>query len=216
MDSLVSRLQQQRVPFKVNIPFISLLLCKKVKHLTTETPPLLQSFLLKAQATGLVDAVPLQAVKRFVLARVGDTRLVRAAVTGLLQAVRLKPQQQQREVDGQQPNARLDIHSSTHYLGWAAYYSVVLTYVLVLLRGFAYGAASVVERYAEWLTFDTLEAAVTAELQQQQQQQGAGGSRVSVQKSQLIRLLDGLTKHPDHLLATVMKGIRLPCSLFMI
>ena len=57
---------------------------------------------------------------------------------------------------------------------------------------------------AEWLTFDALEAGVNAQLQQQQQQQQA--SRVSVQKSQLIRLLDGLTKHPDRLLATTMKG----------
>ena len=58
---------------------------------------------------------------------------------------------------------------------------------------------------AEWLTFDALEAGVNAQLQQQQQQQQQA-SRVSVQKSQLIRLLDGLTKHPDRLLATTMKG----------
>ncbi|OEH74983.1 hypothetical protein cyc_00480 [Cyclospora cayetanensis] len=53
---------------------------------------------------------------------------------------------------------------------------------------------------AEWSTFDALEAAVAAGLQQQ-----PGASRVSVQKSQLIRLLDGLTKHPDRLLANTIK-----------
>ncbi|XP_026191846.1 uncharacterized protein LOC34617657 [Cyclospora cayetanensis] len=134
VDSLVLRLQQQRVPFQVNAPLISLLLCKK-------------------------------AVKEFVLARVGNTRLVQATVAALLQAVRLKPQQQllQRGVDTQQPTPRLDIH-------------------------------------CKWSTFDALEAAVAAGLQQQ-----PGASRVSVQKSQLIRLLDGLTKHPDRLLANTIK-----------
>ncbi|CDJ38504.1 hypothetical protein, conserved [Eimeria tenella] len=135
MDSLVSRLQQQRVPFQVNAPFISLLLCKK-------------------------------AVKQFVVARVGDTRLVQATTAALLQAVRLKPQQQ-RGVEEQQTSARLDVH-------------------------------------CKWLTFDALEAAVSTELQLQQQQQQQQ-PRVSVQKPQLIRLLDGLTKHPDRLLATAMK-----------
>ena len=47
------------------------------------------------------------------MARVGDTRLVQATTAALLQAVRLKPhQQQQWAADEPQNNARLDVHCS--------------------------------------------------------------------------------------------------------
>ncbi|KAL8441979.1 hypothetical protein Emag_006756 [Eimeria magna] len=214
LDSMITRLQQQRIPFKVNIPLISLLLCKKVccagccccrcflllHVLPLDLMLLLQLYVLLLYPTAALPAIllsrmppllplldwfsdascaaaltaaramavvgELTAVKQFVLARVGDTRLVRAAVTALLHAVRLRPQQQQQQRgddEWQQPSGKLDVHSK---------------------------------------------AAVTSELQQQQQQQqqgGGGASKVSVQKTQLIRLLDGLAKHPDRLLATMMK-----------
>lgn len=54
-----------------------------------------------------------------------------------------------------------------------------------------------------WLTFDFLEQTTNTILLKQQPRGSA------IQKTQLIRLLDGLAKHPDGLLVTSMKGLYL-------